>query len=364
MSGTTPFRTDGVSLAQLIALNEELASLVRAGVPLETGLVELGREIPGRIGQIATLLGTRMSRGETLQEILASDPQQFPPVWRSVVEAGIRSGNLAAALQGMATTGRRIAELRRVTGVAMIYPLIVVGLAYVMFLTLVTRLAPKTLDAVENLTSNAAPFLTGLVWLGQTSQWWAIWPPIAVIGLLGWWWFRSGRAGGLLRDATSKHAGKKRKRRWPTMSRSLHDGRLATFAEVLSLLIEQQVPIHEAIVLAADSTGDRGLGQAAREMADRIQRGESLEDPKRVAPQFPPLLGWLLTVGAGRGSFSKTLRMTAESYRRRAERAVTWRVIYLPILLTAVFGGGFTLLQALATFAPISHLLFELGTPH
>ena len=216
MNGDTPFRIGGISLAQLIALNEELASLVRAGVPLERGLVELGREMPGRIGEIATVLGTRMSRGETLPEIMASDERLFPPLWRAVVEAGLRSGNLAAALQGMATTGRRIAELRRVTLMAMIYPLIVVTLAYVLFVYLVTHLAPVTLNAYQDLTSNSEAFLSWLVWLGQSAKWWVIWVPAAIAVFFGVWWYRSGRA---IWSLGATASGRLSPSRWPLLRR-------------------------------------------------------------------------------------------------------------------------------------------------
>jgi general secretion pathway protein F len=364
LSGTSPFRTDGVSLAQLIALNEELAALVRAGIPLESGLVELGRDIPGRVGELATLLGMRMSRGENLPEILASEPQLFPPVWRAVVLAGIRSGQLAAALEGMATTGRRIAELRRATAAALMYPLIVVGLAYVLFVAIVRHFAPVVLAAMEDLTSRSNAFLAALVWLGQRAIWWAPWLPVACLLLLALWWFRWGRAGRLFREVIA--TGPQRRRAWSraTLRQTLYDSRLATFAELLALLVEQQVPVHEAVVLAADATGDRGLSQAAREAADRLQRGELSGDRQQIAGRFPPLLAWLIATRPGRVGFGRTLRMAAETYRRRAQRAVAWRTAYLPIVLTAVIGGGFALLQALVVFFPYSRLLYELGMPH
>jgi general secretion pathway protein F len=319
--------------------------------------------MPGRIGEIATLLGTRMSRGETLPEIMASDRRLFPPVWRAVVEAGLRSGNLAAALEGMATTGRRLSELRRVTAMAMIYPLIVVTLAYVLFVFLVTQLAPVTLAAFEDLSSSSDAFLSSLVWLGESARWWSIWVPAAVVLLLGAWWYRSGRAMGSFNAVVGGPARQSRPGRATLFRRSLRDGRMATFAELLSLLIEQQVPPHEAVVLAANATGDRSLSEAAEKIAERLRRGEALGDQDPSQQPFPPLLSWLISVGTGRSGFCKTLRMTAETYRQRALRAVSWRALYFPILLTAIVGGGATLAQALAVFLPISRLLYELGMP-
>lgn len=170
-----------ISLGQLVALNEEMAALVRAGVPLEQGLGEIGRDMPGRVGEIATQLGERMQAGESLSQILATDEKVFPPVWRAV--------------------------------------------------------------------------------------------------------------------------------------------------------------------------------------ADRQQAGEVFENREAIPVPFPPLLGWLVMAGADQPGISDTLLETADSYRRRAARAATWTAMYLPILLTAVFGGAATVLQGVATFGPICRMLYDLGQP-
>ena len=59
-----------MTLDDLIALNDEIAALVRAGVPLEAGLAELGGDLPGRLGQFATVLAQRTARGESLAQAI------------------------------------------------------------------------------------------------------------------------------------------------------------------------------------------------------------------------------------------------------------------------------------------------------
>ena len=112
--------TGAITLEQLIALNDEMAALVRAGVPLERGLAALGGELPGRPGKLAERLASRMDAGENLSQILADEDERFPPVWRAVVEAGLRSGHLAAALESLSATARRAAELRKPVGAGML----------------------------------------------------------------------------------------------------------------------------------------------------------------------------------------------------------------------------------------------------
>ena len=351
-----------VSLEQLIALNDELAALVRAGIPVERGLAEVGRELPGRSGDLAAFLGARMSAGESLPAILASDEARFPPVWRAVVAAGLRTGHLSAALESLSTTARRVAESRKWLGVALLYPLLVVAFAYALFVFQVTRLVPITARAAEELTGASPPrFTTFLVWLGETAPQWALGVPVVALVVLAAWWYRSGRVfWSQSRRATTRHS-----RLWPTgwatLGRVLRDGRLAAFAEVLSLLIKQQVPIHEALVLAADASGDRSLRQAARTLAERLRRGEVVAGREHLPPEFPPLLGWLLTTRQPAAELSQALSRTAAAYRERAARVASWTAIYLPILLTVLLGGTATLVQALATFGPIWRLLYDLG---
>ena len=352
-----------ISLDQLVALNEEMAALVRAGVPLEQGLGEIARDMPGRVGEIATHLSERMQAGESLSQVLATDEKTFPPVWRAVVEAGQRSGRLASALEGLTTTVRRAAELRHAVGTALVYPLAVVGLAYGLFVFAVIRLAPVTLGAYEDLTSSSDPVLASMAWLGQTAKWWVVWPPLVLSLFLVFRWYRSGRASITQGQAATGRREGLFGRCWPCMGRSIRDGRMATFAELLSLLIKQHVPLQEAIVLAADASGDRGLSRAAQEIAGRQQSGELFEGRDSIPAPFPPLLGWLVLAGADQPGIGDTLLRTADAYRERAAHAATWTSLYLPIVLTAVFGGAATVFQAVVTIGPVYRMLYELGQP-
>lgn len=353
-------RAGAMALDDLIALNDEVLALIRAGVPLEQGLMELGRDMPGRLGDLAARLGERLSAGETLPQILASDKDRFPPVWRSVVEAGLRAGRLAAALEGLSTTARRVAELRRVTGVSLIYPLLVLSVAYGLFLSSVVLFVPRMADALEDLAGASDALLNAMLWLGNTAPWWAIWPPAALAAVLALWWHRSARSmwaqGAVFRPAKSRRIWPP----WPSIQQSLHDSRMATMTELLALLVEQQVPLHEAVVLAADASGDRGLGKAARSVADRLCGGETpvADDVPRPFPRF---LAWLLASGAQQPRLQQTLLLAADHYRQRAAQAASWNAVYLPILLTAAIGGTAVLIQGLVVFVPICRLLYRLA---
>ncbi len=363
MSQSGPGPGRAVSFEQLVALNDEMAALVRAGVPLEAGLAELGRDLPGRLGNLATALSRRMTAGESLGQILASDPQTFPPVWRAVVEAGLRSGQLAAALESMSATARRLSDLRKEVAAALVYPLIVLSLAYALLVFTLTQLTPVTTRAFEDLTGTSDPLMTGLVWLGQTAAWWAPWAPLVAIVLLVVWWRRAGRAAWTRRRRPRAGRPRSGLSLGFALGRVVGDDRLAGFSEVLALLVEQKVPLPQAVLLAAEASGDRGLREAAQQFAGRLERGEILTRREDLPAEFPPTLGWLMASGVPEAELGPMLQRAAGGYRDRAARTSRWAATVLPVALTMLCGGTAVLVQAMVNFLPMWKLLYTLGLP-
>jgi general secretion pathway protein F len=341
-----------ISLDQLVALNEEMAALVRAGVPLDAGMLDLGEDLPGRLGSLASEIGRRLNQGESLPQILSDEHRTLPTVWRAVVESGLLAGDLPAALESMATTGRIIADMRRAVMMSLIYPLIVLLIAHTSFVFLTTYVSPTMLDSFRDLAGQDQPFLSWLAWLGDNSAWWAVPLPLIGVASLGIWWFKSSRAQTISSSTLM---------RWPASLSLLRNCRLATFAEVLSLLVRQNVPLHKGLELASAASGDAGLREAGASVAASLRRGEPLTANDAGLSAFPPLLGWLIAHGARTESLGNMLREMAERYRNKAKHAANWSAVYLPIIITVVVGGTVTLLQAFAVFVPLTQLFIGIA---
>ena len=127
----------------LLALNDEIAALVRAGVPLEQGLADLGADMPGRLGKAAVALAERTARGESLDQALADQAVAISPTYRAVVQAGVRAGRLPAALEAIAASAHRTAETQRAAVVAVSYPLLVFAVVWVGLAIFSRTLAPQ-----------------------------------------------------------------------------------------------------------------------------------------------------------------------------------------------------------------------------
>ncbi len=344
--------TGPITIDQLLALNEEIAALVRAGVPLDRGLLEAGRDVRGQLGRIAGVLGRRLGRGESLVEALGAERQAIPPLYRAVVEAGTRAGRLPVALEGMAHYVRGYSEARSAIGLALWYPVLVLSLAYGLFVGLVYFVAPRLVAAFDALGLAVIEPLRWFEWIGNSARYW--WPvgPIAIIMLLVVW-VNSGTTGALHARLWSTL------RLFPWMRSLLADYEAANFSELLALLLEHQVPYHSALVLAAESSGDARLVRGARAVAEALERGErpatAMETIGRDA--FLPMLRWVLAAGQAQGSLVAALHNLAALYRKRARFQAEKLYVFLPVLLLIVIGASATLFYGLALFIPLTTML-------
>jgi general secretion pathway protein F len=341
-----------ISIDQFIALNDELAALVRAGLPLERGLRELGRDIPGSLGDTVQILATRLSHGETLPQALAAERDRFPGVYRAVVEAGLKAGRLSVAVEGLASFARSYAELRRAIGMALLYPLIVLTLAWGLLLFFALEIVPKFLEAysVFRLPTHAI-----VERLRESVPYWGPLPP-ALLLLVGLWWIRSGRVMILQPKWARRSLG------WiPWMRGILANARSASFSELLALLVEHEVPLPEAIVLAAEATADDAMIAGAREVAASVERGESVSDVIGAARVFPPMLRWLMITGLTRGVLAKALRHAGHTYRELSIHDASVVKQLLPVAALLAVGATSAFVYCLSVFEPFMALVYELS---
>jgi len=108
----SPVSKPVITLDQLIALNDEIAALIRAGVPLDRGLRSLGQDLPGRLGRFATQLSAQLARGESLTDALAEPKAKLPRLYRAVIEAAGQKAQWLANAKGDGVRGSGIGFAR------------------------------------------------------------------------------------------------------------------------------------------------------------------------------------------------------------------------------------------------------------
>lgn len=344
-------RIHATTVDELLALNDEILAIARAGIPLEQGLKAISPDMTGSLRRLVEIISHRMERGESLATVLGDPALSLPPVYCAVVAAGVRCGRLPAALESLSRSVKRAAELRRLMVIAFVYPCVLILFATAIFIFTWQMLLPVLLQTISQVLESQLPdWLRWLQWTSDHGNWGliALWLFFALF--CGTWFIRSRRAANFGRGW----------RRWPSIGSVNAAVRVATFSEILALLLEHQVSMPEALHLAGTSCGERRISIAAATLAEQIRSGEIKH---QVPTGMPPLLSWLILTNASPRQLVHALRQTAESQREYAARVSLILGIYLPIVLSAIVGGLLALYYAILVMSPFIYLLYELGQP-
>lgn len=352
-------KSQPLSLQELALLNQEIAALVRAGVPLESGLAMAGAAGGGAQEVLMLRLAQRLREGQSFAEALHTEGGELPRLYRAVVEAGARTGRLPEALESLAEFAQQTLQLRRRIDLALAYPALVLLLAGSLFAWLVWFWVPRLSDAYFWLQIPESNWVRGLVWLQHHLWSWAWIIPSFVVALGSWWWFSTRGRYGL--KGTTETMGWSAFRVLPGVRSIVSNFRRANFCDLLAMLLDHQVPLPEALVLASEAAGDNALRRVASRISDGVRAGHSLADCLAVGRELPPFVSWMLICGERQGTLISTLRQVAEVMRQRAASESDWLRIMLPTLLVVGVGGTAVLAYGLAVFVPMSQLLHALG---
>jgi general secretion pathway protein F len=332
------------NLEDLIALNHEIAALIKAGVPLEFGLRGLSGLKGSRLEQLSHRLADRLANGRTLPDALAEEGSVISPIYVAVVEAGLASGKLPEALESLANSGQIQLDTRRQVFLAAIYPTICVIVGYAMFCLFISGPAPHVISAVEMLPKSWPIAL--LQFLHQKQNYFlVVIPSIVLVLAVLTFVFRSGPTRRLWLWMTSV--------RW-IIGRNLN---WAQFTELLALQVDQSCPLPKAFVLAADSTDDARWRREAHSVSEQLSSGSSLETALHSATSLPPMVRWMIASGEKQGTLALALRQLSDIYRRRALRRMAVLRVWLPVAMTICFTGTIGLTYGLAFVLPLRAFL-------
>lgn len=138
---------------------------------------------------------------------------------------------------------------------------------------------------------------------------------------------------------------------------------MSAFTELLRLLIQHRVPLPEALVLAANASGDASLAASARRIAESLHQGQLAPKDEATKAGISPILLWLLADQSNEARLESALKHISQSYRQEAIQLEQWISVYLPLLFTAVLGGGAVFIYSLTVLGPVFYLFYEMGKP-
>src|SRR5499433_1774421 len=136
--------TRRVSAADLSLFTRQLATLVRAALPLEESLLAVSQQTEKpRVQSIVLGVRARVMEGHTLADGFTEFPRVFPEIYRSTVGAGAQTGHLDSVLERLADYTENRDQLRQEVVAAMLYPIVLSVLCFAIVSALLVYVVPQ-----------------------------------------------------------------------------------------------------------------------------------------------------------------------------------------------------------------------------
>jgi general secretion pathway protein F len=146
------FLRRGISATELALITRQLATLVRAGLPLEECLRAVSQQADkGRLKSMLLAVRARVMEGHSLAVGLSDFPHVYPELYRTTVEAGEQSGHLDRVLERLADYTESRQQLRQKIQLAVFYPALLTVVAILVVGGLMTYVVPQVVQVFENI---------------------------------------------------------------------------------------------------------------------------------------------------------------------------------------------------------------------
>ena len=348
-----------VSTGQLAQFSRQFATYLSAGVDFTKSLSSLERQFHGTaMGPILGRMQLSIRRGSTLEEAMAAEPQAFGPMFLSMIKVAEARGGVPETLKMLAQHYEARQRLLRTARSAMIYPVIVIGVASLVVALISIFLLPVFAKTLKDIAGNKSLPLPSEILLSFS----------AFVQHIGYWLIPLGMVATpfLLIYAYKTPAGKAVMDRiilatpvFGSLCRKIDTSR---FARTLSVLLNAGVDVGNSIDMTANVLRMTPIRHAVRSARNKVIGGRELSGILDESHQFSADVIAVIESGEETGKLPESLAHLADEY----DEQVTIMVANLGHLvqpLIIVFLGGVVLFIILAVFLPIVQLISSLASP-
>jgi general secretion pathway protein F len=341
------------STSDVAIMTRQLATLVRAGVPLVDSVAALTEQVEKeQLVRVLTSLRENLNEGTAFAKCLSQHPQVFPPLYVNMVAAGEASGTLESVLERLADFMESQSRLKGKVSAALAYPILMVIIGGGLVGVLMVAVVPKVTSIFNSL--------------GQTLPWYTRLLIFVSDTLAGYWWLIAALvAGGVYAFQRWKRTPAGRLR-WDTIRLKMPIfGRLnllvavARFSRTLATLLSSGVQLLQAMEIGINVLENARLELVVREAIGSIREGESIAVPLKRSGQFPPMMTHMIAVGEKSGQLEAMLENVSKSYEADVEtRVVALTSLLEPIMIVALGGAvGFIAMAILMPLLTMNELV-------
>jgi general secretion pathway protein F len=345
-----------LSLQGLSLFTHELASLVKADLPLDEALriVSLQPLMSAKIRRVTKNVLDGVREGNSLSGALAGSGADFPEYYWRLVQAGEAGGSIGDVLEDISGFLERSIEVRGQIGSALIYPAILLAGAGAALVIIMAVLLPTLLPLFKDADAALPPTIKYLVNIQAALEqnWIAI--PIVFAGIMA-------AAIAIRQYEPFRLMYHRALLRLPVAGGIVANRETARFARTLATLSRNGVAMLDAVRLSGSVLRNRAFAAAISAAGDSLQEGSTISAPLLQSGLFSELSLRLIAVGEQAGQLDAMLMRVAIIYETMVQRQLARLTSLITPVLTLLIGGlvGGLILSVMSAILGVNTLAFE-----
>lgn len=305
-----------VTQANLTVFTREIATLLKAGLPLDRSMeILLNLAENDRVRELIANIRNEVRGGAALSKALDQHRDVFSRFYVNMVRAGEAGGALPDVLKRLADHLERAQELKSTITSALVYPVVLMVIASLSVIFLVVFVVP-TFKQIFDQSGKALPLMTqGVLWISAFLR--GYWPLLLAAVII---------SGYLLSRSLSHPVSRKRWDQRFLESALIGDlvakVEMARFSRTLSTLVSNGVPLLTGLSIVKETMGNMVMADAVASAAAELKEGRGLARPMLETNRFPKLAVQMIAVGEETGRLDEMLTQVADTYDIEVRHAV------------------------------------------
>ncbi|MEW5805807.1 MAG: type II secretion system F family protein [Acidobacteriota bacterium] len=335
-----------IKIKEFLFFNQELAALIKAGLPIITGLDILIERRRNQTFKKALIdIRNRVKSGSALSEAFDAQGDLFPKIYSSSLASGERSGEISTVLKRYISYTKILIALRKRVISAMIYPAVIFSLSIGLIFLLIYYILPKFNEFYASFEADLPLITRTLILLALfVREWIFLGVAIIVIGIFSINIWNRTSAGRLRLDAL--------KLKIPLIGNIIHHYAISRFARTLSTLVAGGIPLVTSLEIAGNAIGNSLFTREIMSVARKVKEGEAMWESLEKTGLMSDMAIEMIKVGESTGSLEEMLGnvsdFTDEEIEQKVNTLLSLLEPMLLIFMAFVVGG-----MLLAIYLPL-----------
>jgi type IV pilus assembly protein PilC len=340
---------------EFLVFNQELATLLKAGMPLVQSLDILRQRVSNpTFKAVLDTVYDKVKAGTALSDAFEEHGDLFPAIYSASLMAGERSGNLDSVLRRYVAYEKVIAAVRRRTISALIYPAVLITMMVILVGIIVIKVVPAFSQFYAGF-DRELPLSTRIIMAVSD-----------VIIANGWLILGVLVVGGVVLLSWARHPSQKARLHrllleLPWAGETIRKFSTAQIARTLATLLGGGIPLVNSLEIGVRAMSNRYLAAELDQVRRKVQEGQSFAGALLERGVFPDVTVKMVEVGESTGALQEMLNSLADFYDEEIETEVARFITLIePVLL--VIMGVIIAGVVLALYMPLFELSSVMGT--